>query len=140
MKQNKECIFCKIINGDIPSSDIYEDGTIKAFLDINPVTYGHTLVIPKKHYPMMIDVPDSTLSHSFKISKYLMKDLKNIYKADFVKLAVVGIDVDHFHIHLIPRRNSDEICNFWPTTKYQENDMEEEAKKIRSSLSDWNSN
>lgn len=133
--RNKDCIFCKIVNKEIPSASIYEDDIVKAFLDINPVTYGHTLVIPKEHYPIMTDVPDDVLSHSFKTARSLMKDLKKIYKADFVTLAIVGIDVDHFHIHLIPRKKSDGLPNFWPTTKYKEGELEKETKIIKSSLS-----
>ncbi len=132
--QNKDCIFCKIVKGEIPSAGIFEDDVVKAFLDINPVTYGHTLIIPKEHHPIMTDVPDNTLEHSFRIAKHLMKDLKKIYEADFVTLAIVGIDVPHFHIHLIPRKQSDEIPNFWPTTNYKKGEMEKEAEKIRSSI------
>ncbi len=135
MKKDPACIFCKIVGGEIPSADVYEDELVKAFLDINPVRVGHTLIVPKEHFPFMTDVPDETLSHAFKISKRLMEDIKQVYNADFVTLAVVGIDVPHFHLHLIPRKHSDEIPVFWPTSKYEEGEMEKQAKKIRSFIS-----
>lgn len=131
----QKCIFCSIIKGDIPSEDIYEDKHIKAFLDINPVTYGHTLVIPKEHFPMMTDVPDETLARTYQTSKHLMSAIKKAYEADFVTLAVVGIDVPHFHIHLIPRKKGDGVANFWPTTEYGEGEMKKEAERIRPFVS-----
>ena len=131
----QDCVFCSIAKGDIPSEDIYEDDYTKAFLDINPVTYGHTLVIPKEHFSMMTDVPDETLARSYQISKRLMSTLKKAYSADFVTLAVVGIDIPHFHIHLIPRKRDDGVTNFWPTTKYGEGELKIEANKIRPFVS-----
>lgn len=133
--EEKNCVFCSIIKGDIPSSDVYEDEKVKAFLDINPITYGHTLLISKEHFPMMTDVPDDIVAHSYKVAKHLMGNIQKAYSADFVTLAVVGIDVPHFHIHLFPRKKGDGIANFWPTTEYKEGDMEKEAQKIRSQIS-----
>ncbi|MGM0482421.1 MAG: HIT family protein [Patescibacteria group bacterium] len=132
--EEKKCIFCSIASGEIPSTDIYEDEKVKAFLDINPITYGHTLIIPKEHYPMMTDAPDDIVAHSYKTAKYLMDKIQKAYEADFVTLAVVGIDVPHFHIHLFPRKKGDGVANFWQATKYKEGDMEKEAEKIRSSI------
>lgn len=134
-KKNETCIFCEIVKGNIPSTDIYEDRKVKAFLDINPVTYGHTLIISKEHFPLMTDLPDLLNAHCFKVAKHLMGKIKKSCNADFVTLAVVGIDVDHFHLHLIPRKHSDKIPVFWPTKKYSGNDMEKTAEKIRSELS-----
>ncbi len=134
-EKKEECIFCKIVKKEIPSAEVYEDELVKAFLDINPVTYGHTLLITKDHFPLMTDVPDEVVSHAFKVAKRLMKNIKKAYKADFVTLAVVGIDVCHFHIHLIPRKRSDGIPIFWPTGEYEEGEMEREAERIRSHIS-----
>jgi histidine triad (HIT) family protein len=127
-----DCIFCKIIAGEIPAAKIYEDEKVLAFLDINPVTPGHVLLIPKEHHPMMLDVPDELLGYCFVKSKELMMKIKPAMEADFVVISVVGIDVPHFHIHLIPRKMNDGLANFWPTTKYKEGEMEEVAEKIRS--------
>lgn len=124
------CIFCKIIKGEIPSYKIYEDDKCLAFLDINPVTPGHTLLIPKAHHQMMTDTPDELISYLYVKAKELMVSLKDKLEADFVVLSVVGLDVPHFHIHLIPRKIGDHLANFWPTTNYQANEAETILKKL----------
>lgn len=129
------CIFCKIVNNEIPADKVFEDDKIVAFLDINPVTPGHTLVIPKKHHQMMVDTPDELVSYIFVQCKKLMKDLKVAMEADFVVVSVVGIDVPHFHVHLIPRKHGDDLANFWPTKKYAEGEAGEIAEKIRNNIS-----
>ena len=126
-----DCIFCKIINKEIPSHIIYEDKKLVCFLDINPVNQGHILLIPKKHYEMMEDVPDDLLSNLFITTKKLMVVLKKAMNAEYVILSVVGIDVPHFHIHLIPRYKKDGLANFWPTKKYS---SEQEAKEIAAKI------
>jgi histidine triad (HIT) family protein len=125
-----DCVFCKIIAGEIPAAKIYEDEKVLAFLDINPVTPGHTLLIPKEHHQMMTDMPDELLGICFAKAKELMIKIKQGLEADFVAVSVVGIDVPHFHIHLIPRKMNDGLANFWPTTKYKEGEMEKVAEKI----------
>ena len=125
------CIFCKIIAGEIPTEKIYEDNKVLAFLDINPVTYGHTLVIPKKHYTTMTDVPDELLAYCYTKSKELMIKIKQALKADYVSVSVVGLDVPHFHIHLIPRKLNDGLANFWPTKTYPEGELKKIAEKIK---------
>ncbi len=130
----EDCIFCKIAKGEIPTERIYEDDLVLAFLDINPVNYGHVLIIPKKHYQWFYEVPDDVLNHLMVKSKKLMVSIKEALKADYVALAVVGIDVPHFHLHLIPRWFDDGMANFWPTKKYEEGQMKETAEKIKDSL------
>ena len=131
---SENCIFCKIIKKEIPSYIIYEDKDTFAFLDIAPVNPGHTLVIPKKHYKLMADTPDDLVSAVFVISKKLMKTIQKATKADFIAVAVVGLDVPHFHVHLVPRFFNDGMANFWPTKKYKENEATEIANKIKSLL------
>jgi histidine triad (HIT) family protein len=125
------CIFCKIVKDEIPSYKVYEDDKCLAFLDISPVAPGHTLLIPKKHYEMMSDTPDELVSYLYTKAKELMIHIKKELKADFVVLSVVGFEVPHFHIHLIPRRTDDGLFNFWPTRKYKENEAEDILKKIK---------
>ncbi|MBI2499669.1 HIT family protein [Candidatus Woesearchaeota archaeon] len=127
-----DCIFCKIVNKKILADIIYEDKDTLAFLDISPVNPGHLLVIPKKHYKMMIDTPDDILASVFARSKRLMKTLQIATKADFIAEAVVGLDVPHFHVHLVPRYFNDGMANFWPTKKYKEGEAKEIAEKIKS--------
>lgn len=130
----ENCIFCKIIKGEIPAEKIYADDKVLAFLDINPVTYGHTLVIPKEHYATMTDVPDKLLSYCYLKAKELMIKIKQALGADYVSVSVVGLDVPHFHIHLIPRNFNDGLANFWPTKKYPKGEMEKTAEKIKNNI------
>lgn len=134
MAQKEDCIFCKISKGEIPAEKIYEDEIILAFLDINPVNPGHVLVIPKEHSPWFYDVPDNILSHLITNSKKIAAAIKKSLKADYVALSVVGIDVPHFHLHLIPRYFNDGMANFWPTKKYKKNESKEYAEKIQQEL------
>ena len=110
------CIFCKIVNGEIPSYKVYEDEQILAFLDISQVTKGHTLVIPKKHYDNYLACDDEILAHLTKQAKMIgnhiirktgakgMHVLSNIHEQ-------AGQTVMHFHLHLIPRYRDDDACN-----------------------------
>ena len=129
-----DCIFCKIVAGEIPAEKIYEDDKVLVFLDIKPVTLGHALLIPKEHHQMMTDTPDDLLAYCFTKSKELMIRIKEAMGADFVVVSVVGIDVPHFHIHLIPRKHGDGLANFWPTTEYKEGEMEKIAEKIKANI------
>ena len=107
-----DCIFCKIINGEIPSYTIYENDNVKAFLDISPVSNGHTLIIPKKHIENIYDADIKDLKNIELASKVVGKLLKE-------KLGYNGItrmqnneygqDVKHYHMHLIPRYQGDKL-------------------------------
>ncbi|HAS81074.1 MAG: Histidine triad (HIT) protein [Candidatus Nomurabacteria bacterium GW2011_GWE1_32_28] len=123
------CIFCKIIKKEISCEKIYEDEEFLSFVDIEPVAFGHILVIPKKHIIWMQDADDNTISGIFKLSKKLMLAIKKAFNCDYVQLAISGKDIPHFHIHLIPRYFNDGLSN-WPTKKYNEIKIEEVTKKI----------
>ncbi|OGY47032.1 MAG: hypothetical protein A3J62_03350 [Candidatus Buchananbacteria bacterium RIFCSPHIGHO2_02_FULL_38_8] len=126
-----DCIFCKIITGEIPAAKVYEDDKVLAFLDINPVNKGHILLIPKEHYQMMVDTPDELVAYIFTKSKELMKAIEKAVEADYVVVSVVGLDVPHFHVHLVPRYKDDGLTGFWPTKKYEEGEMEEYVEKFK---------
>ncbi len=113
---------------------IYEDDEILAFLDIKPVNHGHALVIPKKHYEKMESAPDEVVADVFIGAKKLMGVIKEAVSADFVVLSVVGIDVPHFHVHLIPRYFNDKMPVFWPRKEYKEGEKEIVAEKIKKFL------
>lgn len=134
-----ECIFCRIIKGEIPCTKLYEDNNTFAFLDLNPVNKGHTLVVPKKHSETILDTDEKTLRDLMvavkKISKAIMNGLN-------VKGFNIGINqfeeggqvVPHLHIHIMPRLKNDGI-KLWPQRKYEsKEEMEEIAKKIKSLL------
>ena len=100
------CIFCKIINGEIPSYTIFEDELIKIFLDINPSSNGHCLVIPKKHFVDMNDIDSEYLNHIFTVVKEMLPILESKLNYDGISLCQNNgfvQDVKHFHLHLIPK-------------------------------------
>lgn len=104
-----DCIFCKIVEGKIPSLKIYEDEVILAFLDINPDSNGHTLIIPKKHYKDINDIDEKTLCHIYSKAKDIMKLLEEKLNADgFSLLQNNGSvqEVKHYHLHIKPYYNN----------------------------------
>ena len=104
-----DCIFCKIINGDIPSYKVYEDDLVYAFLDINPDSPGHTLIIPKKHYQDLVSIDNETLLHIFDVARILKKKMEEKLNIDGLTLIQNNGDVQevkHFHLHLKPYYNN----------------------------------
>lgn len=99
------CIFCKIINGDIPSYKIYEDDIVLAFLDINPDSNGHTLIIPKKHYTDIMDIDNETITHIFNVARKIKTKLEGKLHCDgitFVQNNGEVQEVKHYHLHIKP--------------------------------------
>ncbi len=100
-----DCLFCKIINGDVPSYTIYENDYVKCFLDINPISMGHTLIIPKKHFLDIEDIDNDYLLEIMKASKEIVSLIKTNLKPDGIKLVQNNgslQEVKHFHLHVIP--------------------------------------
>jgi len=95
-------IFTKIINGEIPSYKIAEDENYYAFLDINPLSKGHTLVVPKKEVDYIFDLNDGTLEGLFSFSKKVAKGIKKVIDCKRIGIAVLGLEVPHAHVHLVP--------------------------------------
>lgn len=103
----QQCIFCKIVAGDIPSYKVYEDNNFLAFLDINPANPGHTIVIPKKHYSVIPQIPDQEAAAYFILIKRLTGIIYEATGAVRMQLMQFGIDVPHIHLHIIPRFEED---------------------------------
>lgn len=107
-----DCIFCKIINGDIKSNTVYEDDLVKVFLDVNPNTNGHMLIVPKTHYKNIMDIDESLIPHIHKVIKNLYEVLKDKLGCDGLTICQnndLGQEVKHIHFHLIPRYSNDEF-------------------------------
>ena len=108
-----ECIFCKIINDELPSKTIYEDEVIKVILNINPETNGHLLVLPKKHYDNLFDIEKKIINHSIDIIKEklypLLKEKLNCEGLTISQNNFLGQEIKHFHIHLVPRYQEDNL-------------------------------
>lgn len=136
------CIFCKIINGEIPSAKVFENEHVLAFLDISQVTKGHTLVIPKQHHENIFDMNADTAKNLFEAVPHIA----NAIKEDLEPLGMnilqnsgkdAGQEVFHFHMHLIPRYGKgDGFGAVWKThnSEYTPQDLQEMAKGISSKL------
>lgn len=99
------CIFCEIIEGKIPSYTLYEDEMVKVFLDVHPDSNGHTLIIPKKHYQDLFDIPNDTLIHILEVARKISNLLKEKLNCNGMTLIQNNGDVQevkHFHLHLKP--------------------------------------
>jgi len=128
-----DCIFCKIASGEIPKDFVYQDENFLVFLDIKPVADGHLIIIPKKHIVWMQEAEDETISQIFILTKKMMLTLKKSLGCDFVQQTVVGEEIPHFHIHLIPRYHEDKLANF-PTKSYDQEKETEMLAKITQEL------
>lgn len=123
-------IFSKIIAGEIPSYKVAEDDNYYAFLDINPITWGHTLVVPKKEVDYIFDLDDDTLAGMAVFAKKVAKAIKEAIPCRKVGMAVLGLEVPHAHIHLVPLKNEGDM-----DFKHKiENPSPEKMKEIADSI------
>ncbi len=126
----ENCIFCKIVKGEIPSYNVYEDNNFLAFLDVRPLNKGHCLVIPKKHYRWVWDVEEEYSKPVNKIANVL----KKVFEIDYVQSIVMGDEVPHAHIHLIPRFENDGhpgLVSLSNIKEIAEEEMKEIGEKIK---------
>ena len=126
-------IFSKIISGEIPSYKIHEDDKFLAFLDINPNSIGHTLCIPKEEIDQIFDLDDKTLSELIIFSKKVANAIKKAVVCERVGMSVIGLEVPHVHVHLIPI-NSINDMSFDSKINMTENQFIETMNKIKSYL------
>ncbi|SDO30254.1 histidine triad (HIT) family protein [Alkalicoccus daliensis] len=134
----QDCIFCKIIDGDIPSSKVYEDDHVYAFLDISQVTKGHTLVIPKNHEKDIFELEEETASHLFKAVPKIAKALNKTFQPKGMNILnnnkeFAGQSVFHYHLHLLPRYgDNDGFQASWADNSkdYEISDLTEMAEEI----------
>jgi len=126
-------IFTKIIQGKIPSYKIYEDETYYAFLDINPNALGHTLCIPKKEVDELFDLDDETYKGLMIFSKKIARALKKALDCKRIGLSVIGLEVPHVHVHLIPINKMDDM-SFNSKIKLSDDEFNDITKKIKSYL------
>jgi len=127
-------IFTKIINQEIPSYKIAEDNDYYAFLDISPLAEGHTLVIPKKEIDNIFDLDDDAYSGLFLFAKKIAKSIEQVIPCKKVGIAVIGLEVAHAHIHLVPINTVFDIDFKKPKLKLSETQFQEIAKKIRENI------
>lgn len=137
-----DCLFCKIIEGEIPSAKVYEDEHVYAFLDISQVTTGHTLVIPKKHAKDIYELDEETAEQLFRRVPKIAKAVKTAFKPIGINLLnnneiAAGQSVFHIHIHIIPRYGQDDGFNIkWVTRndEFTPEKLQEIAKNIATEI------
>jgi len=128
-----DCIFCKIIKGELPSKTFYEDEKIKVIMNIDPITDGHLLVLPKQHQVNILDIDNDLIAYSFTKIKELYPTLKaklNCSGLTICENNELGQDIPHFHLHLIPRYQDDEVKLI--SNKEKINDLDEVFNKINN--------
>jgi len=131
----EECLFCKIINGEIPSYTLYEDEEVKVFLDIYPVSKGHCLLVPKEHYSTIYDVPEEKMGFLSKLPSIARK-LKEVTQATGVNVLQsnekdAGQVIFHTHFHLIPRFPNDNLMKLPPQSELNKKLAEELVEKFK---------
>ena len=135
-----DCIFCKIISGQIPSLEVYENADCLAFLDIGPLADGHTLLVPKQHFSRLVDVPPAILAAIASQLPRLAAAILRATCAEGLNVlqnngAAAGQVVEHVHFHLIPRRGGDGLGFRWNAGKYPAGRGEELSRTIAAALS-----
>lgn len=129
------CLFCKIIDGEIPAEKVYEDDIVFAFLDIHPVNIGHTLVIPKAHFANLYETPNETLAHMMVVVKKLSLAIKEALHADGINIEmnndpIAGQIIFHTHLHIVPRFSGDGFTHWHGARDYHEGEAYEISEKI----------
>jgi histidine triad (HIT) family protein len=127
-------IFTKIINGEIPSYKIAEDEKCYAFLDISPLAEGHTLVVPKQEVDYIFDLDDELLTHLHLFAKKVAKAMKEVIECEKIGMAVIGLDVRHTHIHLVPLKEVSDLNFARPKLELSKERMQEIANLISSKI------
>jgi len=133
----KDCIFCKIVDGQIPCRKVFEDDGVLAFLDAAPATKGHILIIPKTHFENIFDIPEDLLGRISKVAQKLAQEFEDKLQADGFNLIQSSKEhaqqeVNHFHMHLLPRYKGDNI-DLWKTKK--EHPIKDNLEKTHKILS-----
>jgi len=134
-----ECLFCRIVSGELPATVVYEDDTSVAFLDNRPLFHGHTLLVPREHVETLGELSFKLVGPYFEAAQLLSRAVESAMDAQGTFVAMnnrVSQSVPHLHVHVVPRCKGDGLKGFfWPRTKYKsDEDMEEVKKKIAAAL------
>jgi len=127
-------IFSKIINDEIPAYKILENENFLAFLDIFPLAKGHVLVIPKKEIDYLFDISSDEYGELWKFAQQVAKAMDKVIDCKRIGVAVIGLEVPHAHIHLLPLNNVSDINFERPKLSFSEEEMNEVAQKIRKAI------
>ena len=127
-------IFTKIVKGEIPSYKVYEDKNFLAFLDINPLKKGHTLVIPKKEVDYIFDIDSKEYQNLWDTAKKIALGMKKVIECNRISIVVMGLEVPHAHIHLIPLDSMQDIDFSQPKLNISNDEMVQIANRINKSI------
>lgn len=135
----KDCIFCKIANGEIPSATIYENSDFRVFLDVAPANRGHALIVPKEHFKDIFDIDAVTAGKLFSLATEVARAMKSVLNCDGMNIVqnngiIAGQTVFHFHLHLIPRYENDNVNIGWQPGDSVSSELQELAKEIRKKI------
>jgi histidine triad (HIT) family protein len=133
--RDDNCLFCRVVSGELPAMVIYEDEVSFAFLDHRPLFPGHTLLVPREHVETLGELPASLVEPYFKAAQLLARAVESGIEAEGTFVAMnnrVSQSVPHLHVHVVPRRRKDGLKGFfWPRTKYKD---EEEMKLVKTKI------
>lgn len=134
--KDEKCIFCKLANGDIPTSTLYEDEDFRVILDVSPASKGHALIIPKEHYANLYELDDGIAAKVLVLAKKMITKLTDVLGCDGYNIVqnngeAAGQTVFHFHLHMIPRYKDDRVGLSWKMGELTEEDKEELLAKIK---------
>ena len=134
--KEKDCIFCKIAAGEIPSATLYEDDDFRVILDLGPASKGHALILPKEHYRNLYDIDEEVVAKAMILAKKMVNKLTKVLDCDGYNIVqnnveCAGQSVFHFHMHLIPRYKGDQVGLGWKMGELSEEDKKEILDKMK---------
>ena len=134
--KDKDCIFCKIVAGEIPSATLYEDDDFRVILDLGPASKGHALILPKEHYRNLYDIDGELLAKAARLAQKMVKKMTDVLGCDGYNIVqnnepCAGQTVFHFHIHLIPRYEGDSVGLGWHMGELTDEVKNEILEKIK---------
>ena len=136
---NEDCIFCKIVAREAEATIVYEDPETLSFLDVHPLNPGHTLVIPKKHYANMLEMPTDEAGRVFATVAKVMKSVRKVSGADGISVGqsngkAASQEVFHMHVHIIPRFNHEMMTGFPNRKQTHRTELDDIGKRIRKAI------
>lgn len=135
----ENCIFCKIASGEIPAATLYEDDQFRVILDLGPASKGHALILPKNHYANLYEIPEKTAADAMVLAKKIGTAMKEALGCDGLNVVqnngeAAGQTVFHFHMHLIPRYEGDQVGLSWTPGTLTDEVKEEVLDKVKKAL------
>ena len=131
-ERDPDCIFCKIVAGELPSTKVYENDDVLAFLDINPTAKGHTLVIPKVEVDYLFDLDDALLAGMMPFAKVVARRIRAVVPCARIGVTVLGLEVPHAHVHLIPIDGIHDMEFSRPKLRMTAGELASLAERIRT--------